>query len=239
MNSAFILWQDTAESRMWRAVAKLSKQSNGHYQLSYTKGAMHKSFHGFVGMEDKAKTYISETIFTFLKNRIIAESRPEHDKMFTWLGLNLEQKDYFSLLVLSGGEKRTDYFRLIGVPTIENEMYQVRFFVSGINYLTDKQKKSLTTLTAGDTLEYKLETTNKADRNAVLLLKEQTIGYLPAYLCEEFKQLIDLYGQNTPTITVVQYNNDAPPQYQLLCELSAKIDKNFQPFNGENFQPFH
>lgn len=238
VKSAFILWQDSTQSRMWKAVAKLTQQDDGQYELCYTQGANHKNFHGFVGMEDKNHTYKSEKIFTFLRNRILPESRPEHDRMFSWVELPVEEKDYFSLLALSGAEKKTDYIRLINIPTIENSVYKTRFFVSGINYLTNEQKYHLSSIKAGDLLSYQFELDNLVDPNAVILFKDTHIGYLPAYLCEEFKYLLDLYDESSLQIKVVKFNADAPSQYRLLCELTMNIDDNFKPFNRDDFKPF-
>lgn len=238
VKSAFILWQDSTQSRMWKAVAKLTQKDDGQYEFFYTQGANHKNFHGFVGMEDKNHTYKSEKIFTFLRNRILPESRPEHDRMFSWVELPLEEKDYFSLLALSGAEKKTDYIRLINIPIIENGVYKTRFFVSGIHYLTDEQKQYLSSIQSGDILTYQFELNNSVDKNAIMLFKEHQIGYLPAYLCEEFKRLIDLYGESSLQIQVVKYNADAPSQYQLLCELTINVDDDFKPFNRDDFKPF-
>lgn len=237
VKSAFILWQDLTQSRMWKAVAKLTQQDDGQYEFFYTQGAKHKNFHGFAGMEDKTRTYKSEKIFTFLRNRILPESRPEHDKMFSWLELSLEEKDYFSLLALSGGEKKTDYLRLINIPTIENGVYKTRFFVSSINYLTNEQKSSLLSLQVGDLLTYQFDQDNPIDKNAIMLFNHQQIGYLPAYLCEEFKKILGLYGESDLQIKVVKYNIDAPMQYQVLCELTVKVDDNYEPFNRDDFRP--
>ena len=100
MKNVFVLWQDSADTRMWYPVAKLTQKSDLEYVFKYTKGSDHKNFTYFPSMENKLEEYKSDKLFAFFKNRLIPESRPEHDSMFEWSGLSANSKDYLELLAI-------------------------------------------------------------------------------------------------------------------------------------------
>lgn len=234
------MWQDSANTRMWHPVAKLTQESETKYLFNYTKGADHKFFTFFPSMENKEHSYTSERLFTFFKNRLIPESRPEHDSMFEWSGLSVDSKDYLELLAISGGEKKTDHFRIVDVPKNIDGFYRIKFFVSSINYLDVNEKSKLRLLSVGDRLNYQFDETNNVDADATILLKDEHIkvGYLPHYLCKDLKNLL-CYAQNEEiNFTVLKVNLDAPAQFKVLCELKAPWPNGFEPFNDEEFSKY-
>lgn len=237
MKSVFVLWQDTADTRMWYPVAKLTQKSELEYIFNYTKGAEHKNFTYFPSMENKDKQYKSEKLFTFFKNRLIPESRPEHDSMFEWSGLSPDSKDYLELLAISGGEKKTDHFRIVDIPKRHNNYYCVKFFISSINYLTVDEKESLKLICAGDELNYQFDNSNGMDSDATILLKDQKIkvGYLPHYLCRDLKKLLSFDNNQTVEFSVVKVNHDAPSQFRILCEMKTLWPEGFEPFHDDSF----
>lgn len=238
MKSVYVMWQDLAYTRMWHPVAKLTQQSDNCYLFKYTKGATHKSFSHFPNMEDKNKEYRSETLFTFFKNRLIPESRPEHDSLFKWSGLSPESKDYVQLLAISGGEKKTDHFRIVNIPQKEGSYYKTKFFVSGISHLNQIEKGYLEDLQVGDCLGFEFDSGNSYDANATLLFKDlkSKVGYLPHYLCKDVNKLASVGSKNDIHITILKLNNQAPAQYRILCELQAPWKNDFQPFNDDEFK---
>lgn len=240
MKSVFVMWQDLAGTRMWHPVAKLTQESEHSYIFTYTKGANHQSFSSFPNMEDKDKAYTSDQLFTFFKNRLMPESRPEHDSMFEWSGLTASSKNYIELLAISGGEKKTDHFRIVNIPKNQDGYYRVKFFVSSINYLNEEEKKHLNTLKEDESLDFLFDATNSVDCNATILLQdcEKKIGYLPHYLCKDLKSLLVLNSRESISIRVVKLNWDAPAQYRVLCELVAPWAENFKPFNDLEFENF-
>lgn len=237
MKSVFVLWQDTADTRMWYPVAKLTQKSELEYIFNYTKGAKHKNFTYFPSMEDKYKEYKSDKLFTFFKNRLIPESRPEHDSMFRWSGLSAESKDYLELLAISGGEKKTDHFRIVDIPKKNNNYYSVKFFISSINYLTNDEKEFLKLINVGDELNYQFDNSNGVDSDATILLKENKVkvGYLPHYLCKDLKRLLSFENHQNIEFSVLRVNLDAPSQFKILCEMKTLWPDGFEPFNDESF----
>lgn len=240
MKSVFVMWQDSANTRMWHPVAKLTQESETKYLFNYTKGANHRFFTFFPSMENKESTYISDRLFTFFKNRLIPESRPEHDCMFEWSGLFADSKDYLELLAISGGEKKTDHFRIVNFPQNIDGFYRIKFFVSSINYLDSSEKNKLKSLREGDLLNYQFDETNEIDSNATILLKdnESKVGYLPHYLCKDLKNLLLHVQKEKIEFTVIKVNLDAPAQFKVLCELKAPWPDGFHPFNDEEFSNY-
>ena len=232
------MWQDMADTRMWHPVAKLTQQSESDYLFKYTKGANYKSFSCFPNMEDKTKVYRSETLFNFFKNRLIPESRPEHDSLFEWAGLSPDCKDYIQLLAISGGEKKTDHYRIVNIPKNENGFYKTKFFVSGVNHLTDQEKVNTENLKDGDHLDFEFEFDNPYDDKATLLFKEvhKKVGYLPHYLCNDLRKLMSLSDRGEISINILKVNTLAPAQYRILCELKAPWKNGFEPFDDDEFK---
>lgn len=231
------MWQDSTRSRMWHPVAKLTQDNSSNYVLKYTKGSSHENFSFFPSMQDTLKSYTSPRLFSFFRNRLIPESRPEHDSMFEWSGLSAESKDYLELLAISGGEKKTDHFRIVNIPKNEDGFYRIKFFVSSINYLNDEEKKKLHELQISDILNFEIDKFNDIDPDATILLKEQSIkvGYLPHYLCKDLKTLREHLKDDQILISIKKINKDAPSQFKILCELKAPWPKGFKAFSDEEF----
>ena len=237
MKSVFVMWQDSTGTRMWHPVAKLTQDDSLNYILKYTKGAQHKKFSSFPSMQDTSKSYTSPRLFSFFRNRLIPESRPEHDSMFEWSGLSAESKDYLELLAISGGEKKTDHFRIVNIPKNEDGFYRIKFFVSSINYLNDEEKAKLTELKVHDRLNYQIDKFNDIDPDATILLKEDNmkVGYLPHYLCKDLKNLRNYLNDEQIEISIEKINKDAPSQFKILCELKAPWPTSFTVFSDEEF----
>lgn len=234
------MWQDSTDSRMWHPVAKLTQQDKLKYVLNYTRGANHSNFSFFPTMLDTTKSYESDRLFSFFRNRLIPESRPEHDSMFEWSGLSADSKDYLELLAISGGERKTDHFRIVNVPRNDDGFYRIKFFISSINYLNEEDKLNVQALKLNDTLKYEFDINNPKDSNATILLKEENkkVGYLPHYLCRDLKNLLNFLDDLDITISVLRVNSDAPVQFRILCELEAPWPDGFQAFNDDEYEPY-
>lgn len=228
MKTVYILWQDkTHAGRMWHAVAKLVQNGSGTYLLNYTEGAKNPRFQPFPRMSDKSKKYESKELFSFLKNRIPPASRPEHEALFEWCNLTSESS-YLDLLSVSGGEKVTDNYRVIGVPENKAGKYFNTFFVSGIRHLDDNQKVFINSLRENQEITYKFEDGNTNDPQAILLFGKENknfIGYCPRYLTNDLRKLH--FFNSDIQIQVIKVNSDAPEQFRLLCRTIAKWPPSF------------
>lgn len=196
-------------------------------------------------MDLKNKEYTSTELFPFFQNRLIPERRPEYYTMLSWLDMNAGENDPLDILSASGGSKKTDNFRIVKVPErTDTGEYRLKFFVSGIAYISDEAKTEIISFNNTTTLNCDIEPSNKSDTNAIALISPNTmrqIGYYPRYLNEDLIKLNKIAGvaKNDPLITnikVIKVNFSAPEQYRLLCESVTPWPDNFEPFQSEKYQ---
>jgi hypothetical protein len=236
MKSVFVIWKNI-EDGMWHPVAKLTRSDSG-YSLNYTKGASHVSFIPFPRMKDLTKIYHSSSLFSFFSNRLIPVNRPEFRKMLAWSSIDIEKYDELDLLGIAGGERKTDEFRIIPEPEITAlGEYKVKFFISGINYLDEKQKNRIERLDIGEKLRLIYEDDNPHDGNAIIVSTKDnvSIGYCPKYFNCDLRTLLRNPELCDHSLTVVKVNNDAPNQFKVLCEFTTKWPKNFMPLVSKEY----
>ena len=228
---------------MWEPVAKLT-ESDGVYRFAYTLGAMNERFVPFPRMDLLNKEYQSKTLFPFFQNRLIPERRPEYYSMLSWLDMAPGSNDPLEILSASGGSKKTDNFRVVKVPRVTTSgNYQVKFFVSGVAYVSDEAKHHLLSLRPGGELGYAIEGCNKADSDAIVIVSRQgglKLGYYPHYLNKDLILVNQMLGvadcKLSTRFKVIKVNFSAPEQYRLLCECITPWPDGFVPFQSEKYQ---
>lgn len=242
MKSVFVIWQDL-EERMWHPVAKLTQMDDNNYKLNYTKGADHKRFVPFPRMTDMSKSYYSSVLFPFFKNRILSERRPEFYSMLDWSDLSMDNYNPLSLLAISGGERKTDSFRIVSIPENMDGYYKIRFFVSAIRYLSEKDKENLSSINSGDRLGFVFDDKNSNDQDAIVLTDfshSHNVGYYPRYLSRDFRKLNSTcHNPSIFEIKVVKVNESAPEQYRLLCEFTSDWPEGFLPFKSLEYFDYY
>ncbi|WIH23364.1 MULTISPECIES: hypothetical protein [Photobacterium] len=243
MKSVYVIWRDY-ELGMWHPVAKLTYGDSSFYRFNYTKGAAHKNFMPFPRMEDKTKAYVSTELFSFFKNRMIPTNRPEFKKMLSWSGLDDNNIDELTLMGITGGARKTDQFRIIPQPEVTNNgKFKVKFFVNGVSHLTDNQLQRLSLLKEGESLSLILEDDNKFDCNALLIAADSEpnqikVGYCPRYFNCDFRTLLNDPNLRDYSVNVLKVNNDAPPQFRLLCEFVSNWPENFIPMVSKDYRAY-
>lgn len=242
MSSAFVIWQDPGTS-LWEPVAKLSEE-DGVFKLVYTRGALNKRFSAFPRMDHMVKSYVSNELFPFFQNRLIPERRPEYYSMLNWLDMVPGSRDPIDILSASGGSRKTDSFRIVKVPQRSPDgYYKLKFFVSGIHYVSDEAKVLISHLGKGEQLKCVVEPTNPMDLHAIKLVQIKSglrLGYYPSYLNEDLIKLNRACGANEASlitdVRVIKVNLGAPEQYRLLCESVTPWPEGFVPFQAEKYQ---
>lgn len=240
MKSVFVIWKDVKDG-MWHTVAQLSRKGN-IYQLNYTKGATHPNFTAFPRMTNKAKSYVSNTLFSFFQNRLLPLNRPEFKKMLDWSGLSIDSYDELEMLSISGGARKTDQYRIISKPQVtDGNEYKIRFFTSGISHLDSVSVDKIAKLKSGDILTFEIEENNKFDKNAVLITtigeEKVKVGYCPKYYNTDIRALL-LTNLAKDSLKVMKVNSDSPAHFRLLCELSMPWPDDFVPFNSFEYLAF-
>lgn len=231
----FLSWQ-SSKTREWFPVARFSKNSKG-FSFNYTKGAEEAKSSGFIGLAGFPKfdkTYLSDTIFPVLQNRIMNKSRPDRDGFLSWLNLNNENYTDFEELARTGGVKATDNLQLYPIPEPKNGMYEFQFFVHGISHLPANYKDRTFKLKENDPLFLMLDVQNSQDKEAIALRTKdpiELVGYVPKFFTQDFK---NLFNENPDqfNIRVKKLNTDSPVQLALLCELTTPWPDHFKALDN-------
>jgi len=237
MNSVYILWQDQ-DPKLWHTVAKLTRESD-LYRLNYTQGVNNtKYFTPFPKMPDFDKVYESKELFPFFSNRILPKNRPEFKNLIRWLDIDTEKFDPLEYLGVTGGVRKTDNYRILKLPKLENGKYIFDFLVSGIHYLSEESQEKIKSLKAGDELDYFFEVDNPVDKNAIglkITSSGEFVGYCPRYLVNDFKKLIELGGGDSSSFKIKKVNLDAPSSYRMVCRFESKENDNYSPLMFEEY----
>ena len=154
------------------------------------------------------------------------KSRPDYPNYIRWMGFkNEDLVDELATLAISGGEKETDFFRIVPVPEKNiNEQYSFKFFANGISHMSDYAKELVNDLQPGDPLYLMHDFQNMTDKCAIVLRTDappSIIGFVPAYLTNIIHKIREKNDFDSVTVTVSQVNKDAPFQKRLLCKLSS------------------
>lgn len=234
----YLAWQDP-NSRAWHVIGKLWCSSEG-YKFSYTLGVKNiPTFSALPSMQELNKVYSSPELFSLFKNRVMHKNRPEYPDYIRWLGIkHVDDVDELQTLAISGGERETDFFRIIPVPSKNNVgEYAFKFFVNGLSHMTEETRQRATTLNDGEALYLMKDFQNNKDQLALVLRTEDPpslIGYIPSYMTKLIHKITDLNGNNAIAVKVAQVNKDAPVQMRVLCELSSSFfEQSWEKYEDE------
>lgn len=240
MTDAFhINWQDPV-SRRWHPVAKLWRRTEC-FVFAYTNGALLSSrFSPFAGLTDINSIYVSTTLFPLFANRVMNERRPEFRQYARWSGMTHDLgTDPLLLTARMGGDRATDTLQINPVPERGRDgRYKAVFFCHGTRHVSFTGQARVATLRPGERLFPMFDFQNPFDADAIALRSDdppEMIGYCPRYLATDFKKIAAAVG-NRFQFAVKQFNHDAPPQYQLLCEASGPWPLHFSPFDDNDHQ---
>lgn len=229
INCIYLAWQEP-KTRSWHIIGRLTRKHEG-YEFRYTKGLKEiSSFSPMPNMTNYEETYKSCELFSLFKNRLMPKSRPDYKDYISWLGFeNNDELDKLEVLGISGGERQTDFFRIVPVPEKNSQgNYAIKFFFHGVSHMSEASKQVIDKLNPGDVLYLAHDMQNKVDRFALLLRTEQKpsiVGYIPAYFNEVLNKLSDPNNGflNSIKVNVIQVNKSAPEKMRLLCQLSGPL----------------
>lgn len=242
LKSVYLAWRAHNEYKTWAPIGRLDRWGKNLYFFSYTKGADQTGFKPFPGMENIKAVYRSNTMFSMFSNRLLNSKRAEYQSVLDWSGFEDEtHPDPLAILEVTEGRRSTDYFEVFPRPIPdESGLYRFRFFLHGIERLSDLARDRVALLRSGERLLCMLDVQNSYDSNAVALRTEddrQIVGYLPRYLAQDFSELASGCGSGFVRFDVKRLNSDAPLQFRVLCDLQACWPAEYVPFQGEAFEP--
>ncbi len=240
INKLILAWRNP-ESRQWIPIGNLEYKTEMYY-FNYTNGVKNNNFQAFGKMDDFRKTYGSTSLFPIFKNRLLAKSRPEYEDFLNWLDINDNDNELIELS-RSRGIRATDNLQLFPIPEKDkNGNYEVLFFSHGISHIAEHYVKRLSKLNNNDKLLILKDIQNEVDPFALALRTKddpvELLGYCPSFFVKDFYKLMAVNGNENVNITIKKVNHDAPLQLKLLCKLTAKWFKDFEPFSGEEFKPY-
>jgi hypothetical protein len=244
MTSLFVASRGGGETNgQWAPVGRLDR-IDGRFRFRYTRGAETlENFRPFVGMPDLHKAYESDDLLPLFANRLLSRSRPEYDAHLRWGGFDPKTPpDAITLLSVTEGRRATDVVEVFACPEADaNGCYISTFYVHGLRWLPQSAKDRVDRLHAGDVLHLMHDASNAHDTDAMMLLTAAAdpntkIGFVPRYLAPDIRWLASRQD-NSPEVTVVRVNTDAPVQHRLLCRARMSWPANFRPCAGEAFEP--
>lgn len=236
----YLAWQDQ-NTRGWHVIGQLLRTDKG-YEFRYTSGVKNiSSFSALANMPEHEKVYSSPELFSLFKNKLMPKSRPDYTDYMSWMGIGKEDSvDELDVLAISGGERETDFFRIIPVPEKNaHDVYSFKFFVNGLSHMDDNAKQRVQKLNKGERLYLAYDFQNEKDHLALFLRTDAPpclIGYIPAYFTKVIHKLKNENENesNQILVNVVQVNKDAPIQMRLLCELSSSsLNKPWTAYEDE------
>lgn len=239
MKTLYIAWQDPTD-RAWLPVGQLTFDGEA-YRFAYTKGAKHApNFIPFGRMAKLEAVYESVDLFPLFANRLLAETRPEYKRFLYWLNLQEHEAHPIALLARSEGLRETDSLTVFPLPEKDAEgKFQAHFFSHGIRYLGDGIISLVNELVPGTRLYLMQDLQNAHDCCAIALRTDgpaTIVGYCPRYLTADFLHMLSKGSPDDVRVIVERVNRDAPTQLRLLCKLSARWPKDFEPCSDDFYQ---
>ena len=213
-----VVWQHPG-SRAFARVGRLEVHADGYrFRYDETAGDI-EGFEPFLAFPDLGRTYHSDQLFPFFRNRVLSPRRPDYPAYLERLGL--DEADPVEILSRSGGGRATDTVHLVPEPTLTPDGFiELRFLASGVRH-ADPHGSHLRAVSAGDVLTVRDDPDNDVDPLALLLdnTSGDPVGWVPHYLLETVRGLRGSY--DVEVIAEVVNGPDAPAHLRLLCLLRA------------------
>jgi hypothetical protein len=246
MKTLFLAWQD-AVSRSWYPIGKLTYDGR-EYCFVYIKGAIQAqkaaNFQPLLAFPDFNESYTSIELFWPFANRLLNRSRPEYPEFIEWLNLdsvgNPKSIDPITLLGRSGGKRVTDSLAVFPRPECNAAgAYEIYFFTNGLRHYPPSAQQRAAECIIGEELMLLPDIQNQHDPQALMLrtIDRHLVGFCPRYLVADFFQLVGTQPQAVKVVVEKVNPAPAPLQFRLLCKLTTKADREFQPFCGTEYQP--
>ncbi len=213
-----VVWQHPT-TRIFARVGRLVVR-DGTYEFRYDdRGADVEGFEAFLAFPDLRRTYRSEELFPFFRNRVLSARRPDYPVYLERLGL--QASDPVEILARSGGGRATDTVHLAPEPVLTPDGFvELRFLASGVRHL-DPDGTHLRAISEGDVLAVRDREDNEVNPLALVLdsASGAPVGWVPDYLLDTVRGLRESY--RIEVVAEVVNPPDTPAHLRLLCQLRA------------------
>jgi hypothetical protein len=164
-------------------------------------------------------------------------SRPEFDETIEFLALPECRNDPVAFLARTGGAKVTDNFEIFSYPELDEKGdYNLCFFAQGLRYLPEGSLERIKQMSKGDKVLLAHDFQNPFEEGALQLHTRDNyiVGCCPSYLLDD---LNDVRKKRDLEVCVERVNDDAPPQFRLLCRLIVSSANGYKPFTSQCYSP--
>ncbi|MBL1320960.1 MAG: hypothetical protein COA63_007870 [Methylophaga sp.] len=243
VKTLFLAWQ--APDRQWFPVGRLvADTAHQVYEFDYIKGALNAKESGFTALlafPDFDKHYCASELFPLFQNRVLPASRKGFSDYIESLGLNPDQLDVLDILAVTGGGRQTDSFEVFPKMEVGTDgAFQCRFFMHGLRYVNQAGLERARTLAEGEKLQILLELNNPKTGLAISLSSNDylPLGWTPRYLVSDLLRAMPKTSELSAV--VIKVNSDSTPlNRRYLVEMTGKLQDDFTPMAGQEFQPIH
>ena len=215
-----VIWQEPA-SRRFVKVGRLTELPSG-YRFEYLEGSKDPNFEPLHSFPELDRTYSTEQLPAFFRNRVMSRRRPSYPEYAGWLGIDPAVDTPFEVLARTGGGRATDTFHIVEEPYVDDDgVAVIRFFASGLRHIPQAEHR-LKDLVEGDRLLMRPQPTNPVNARALLIdaKANEPIGWVPDWLLDDVHQLRD--GAHEIELVAERINLAAPAHLKLLCRLRAE-----------------
>ncbi len=182
----WLIWQNV-ETRQRYHVGRLLHE-DGIYTFLYEKNgyrrklaeAMDNGYRPHLAFPDTNKTYTSRNLFGPFARRLPDHRRPDYPSVLGELGLSLECTE-MDILRATGGILATDSYEFVSPILVDNNLFDLDFFVAGWRYYNGEQV--IDQLQVGDLVEFSLDPENDHDNKAIVVMSVngEKLGFIPAF----------------------------------------------------------
>lgn len=182
----WLIWQNV-ETRQRYHVGRLLHE-NGIYTFSYEISgyrrklaeAMDNGYRPHLAFPDTNRVYTSTKLFGPFARRLPDPRRPDYKTVLRDLGLPLDSTE-MDVLRATGGILATDSYEFVSPIIVENNYFDLDFFVAGWRYYDEELV--IDQLQRGDVVDFSIDTKNPEDHKAVVVMSVngEKLGFIPAF----------------------------------------------------------
>ncbi|GAB3042364.1 HIRAN domain-containing protein [Virgibacillus ainsalahensis] len=142
---------------------------------------MDNGYRPHLAFPDTNKVYTSDKLFGPFARRLPDPRRPDYQTFLQNLGLPLDCTEMDVQLYVSGGILATDSYEFVSPIYLENNYFDLNFFVAGWRYY--EGERVIDHLRKGNVVDFSLDSENTEDDKAVLVMtvNGEKLGYIPAF----------------------------------------------------------
>ena len=222
------MWQDPS-ARVFHVVGHLEVYSGPFYHFRYDSSVVEGrvGFDPFPNFPVTSAVYESPDLFPFFANRVLSEDRPEYLNHRRALALP-DEASQIDFLERSTGARATDGLHVFPMPLPdEHGVVRLIFPAHGVRHIAGAGPV-IEQLRPGDPLELREDRENEYNKEALLIVGDKPVGWVPDFLLEIVRSLLEQSGPRRLTVEAAN-GPDVPYNLRLLCRLEVEAAASWRP----------